>query len=80
MIKQNLKKENDFMNIIDIAKEIEAKEKKTDAVSIVKTEWKPSECKEYTLPEFTISKSFAKDLKLSTCNSFIYIKFDGTLI
>lgn len=45
------------MTIIDIAKEIEAKEKKTTTMNAVKTEWKPVECIEFILPALHIPES-----------------------
>ncbi len=48
------------MNIIDIAREIEAKENKKNTSNTILTEWKPIECTDYTLPKFTIPLSRSK--------------------
>ena len=43
------------MTIIDIAREIELKEKKTvEQKSTDKTDWKPTECTDYILPQLNI--------------------------
>ena len=47
------------MNIIDIAREIEAKENQTTSKT-ERTEWKPIECVDYTLPTFKIPESRSK--------------------
>ena len=49
------------MTIIDIAREIEAKENKATSTTIAEIiEWKPVECTEYTLPVFQIPYSRSK--------------------
>jgi hypothetical protein len=52
------------MNIIDIAREIELKERQTSIVNVNIFNWKPIECKKYVLPEFEIpeirSKAYTK--------------------
>lgn len=48
------------MNIIDIAREIELKEKQTSAMGVNPFYWKPVECKEYTLPELKIPEVRSK--------------------
>lgn len=62
------------MNIVDIAREIERKEKQTSAVDINPFHWRPIECKEYILPELNIpevrSKAFTKK-KLGKVLAFI---------
>lgn len=62
------------MNIIDIAREIELKEKQTSAINTNPFYWRPIECKEYTLPELKIpevrSKSCTKK-KLGKVLAFI---------
>ena len=62
------------MNIIDIAREIELKEKQTPATNANALHWRPVECKEYTLPELKIpevrSKSCTKK-KLGKVLAFI---------
>ena len=62
------------MNIIDIAREIELKEKQTSAINTNPFYWRPIECKEYTLPELKIpevrSKSCTKK-KLGKVLAFV---------
>ena len=48
------------MNIVDIAREIELKEKQTSAVGVNPFHWRPIECKEYTLPELKIPEVRSK--------------------
>lgn len=48
------------MNIIDIAREIELKEKQTSAMSVSHYDWRPTECTEYTLPELKIPEVRSK--------------------
>lgn len=48
------------MNIIDIAREIELKEKQTPEMSVSPFPWRPIECKEYTLPELKIPEVRSK--------------------
>ena len=48
------------MNIIDIAREIELKEKQTSAIGINACYWRPIECKEYVLPELKIPEVRSK--------------------
>ena len=48
------------MTIMEIAREIEAKEKKTETTNANRVEWKPQECTEYTLPEFIVPESRSK--------------------
>lgn len=62
------------MNIIDIAREIELKEKQTPAMGTNPFYWRPMECKEYILPELKIpevrSKACTKN-KLGKVLAFI---------
>lgn len=48
------------MNIIDIAREIELKEKQTSAMGVNPFYWRPIECKEYKLPELKIPEVRSK--------------------
>lgn len=48
------------MNIIDIAREIELKEKQTSAMGANPFYWRPIECKEYVLPELKIPEVRSK--------------------
>ena len=48
------------MNIIDIAREIELKEKQTSAINVNPFYWRPIECEEYTLPELKIPEVRSK--------------------
>lgn len=48
------------VNIVDIAREIELKEKQTPAMSTNPFYWRPVECKEYTLPELKIPEVRSK--------------------
>lgn len=48
------------MNIIDIAREIELKEKQTQSMSAIPFDWRPTECEEYTLPELKIPEVRSK--------------------
>ena len=48
------------MNIIDIAREIELKEKQTSAIGVSPFYWRPIECKEYILPELKIPEVRSK--------------------
>ena len=48
------------MNIIDIAREIERKEKQTSSMSSNPFYWRPVECKEYVLPELKIPEVRSK--------------------
>lgn len=48
------------MNIIDIAREIELKEKQAQSMSAVPFDWRPTECMEYTLPELKIPEVRSK--------------------
>jgi hypothetical protein len=48
------------MNIIDIAREIELKEKQTVAMDATPFYWRPMECNEYTLPELKIPEVRSK--------------------
>lgn len=50
----------DNVNIIDIAREIELKEKQTSAISANPFYWRPVECKEYALPELKIPEVRSK--------------------
>jgi hypothetical protein len=48
------------MDIIDIAREIELKEKQTDAMGASPFDWRPIECKEYVVPELKIPEVRSK--------------------
>lgn len=48
------------MTIIDIAREIETKEKNMKTTNTAKVDWKPMECTEYELPEFIVPESRSK--------------------
>lgn len=48
------------MDIIDIAREIELKEKQTDAMGASPFDWRPMECKEYVVPELKIPEVRSK--------------------
>lgn len=50
----------DDVNIIDIAREIELKEKQSPVASVITYDWYPMECTEYTLPELKIPEVRSK--------------------
>lgn len=69
------------MNIIDIAREIELKEKQSSAMGTNPFHWRPKECKEYNLPELKIpvvrSKACTKEnIRQSTCVYTVVEKFN----